>query len=127
LKSKKWKQSRTAGWLVIAIQTREIANSPDYQITLIEIESIDAFRKASSVRLAPHEPRRNVVTRGISLNELCGKRFWVGCVELEGLELCVNRARSLPSVHIMTCCASSSTRAAFARAFFRAVSSALET
>jgi MOSC domain-containing protein YiiM len=62
--------------------------SPDYQITLIEIESIDAFGKASSVRLAPHEPRRNVVTRGISLNELCGKRFWVGCVELEGLELC---------------------------------------
>src|SRR4051794_19551803 len=62
--------------------------SPDYQITLIEIENIEAYGRASRVWLAPHEPRRNVVTRGISLNKLCGKRFRVGCVELEGLELC---------------------------------------
>lgn len=67
---------------------RRNRKSPDYQITLIEIENIDAFGKASGVPLAPHEPRRNVVTRGISLNALCGKRFRVGSVELEGLELC---------------------------------------
>ena len=62
--------------------------SPDYQLTLIELENIDAFASASGLPLAPHEPRRNLVTLGVRLNELCGKRFSVGGVELEGLELC---------------------------------------
>ncbi len=62
--------------------------SADYQITLIEVESIQAFAQASGLPLAPHEPRRNLVTVGIRLNEFCGKRFMVGEVELEGIELC---------------------------------------
>jgi len=62
--------------------------SPDYQLTLIEIENIQGFAQASGLPLAPHEPRRNLVTKDIKLNELCGKRFRVGEVELEGLELC---------------------------------------
>lgn len=62
--------------------------SVDYQLTLIEIENIQAFAQASGLALAPHEPRRNLVTVGVRLNELCGKRFNVGEVELEGLELC---------------------------------------
>ena len=33
-------------------------------------------------------PRRNVVTRHVRLNEMVGKRFRVGPVTLEGLELC---------------------------------------
>ena len=32
--------------------------------------------------------RRNVVTKGIQLNELIGKKLKVGNVELEGIELC---------------------------------------
>ena len=32
--------------------------------------------------------RRNVVTRGIQLNDLIGKKLKVGNVELEGIELC---------------------------------------
>lgn len=62
--------------------------SADYQLTLIELENIDAFAKASGVPLAPHDPRRNLVTFGVRLNELCGKRFSIGGVEIEGLELC---------------------------------------
>lgn len=62
--------------------------SPDYQLTLIEIENIEAFARASGLPLAPHEPRRNLVTIGVRLNELCGKRFSIGGAELEGLELC---------------------------------------
>src|SRR5262245_14462333 len=62
--------------------------SADYQVTLIELENIDAFTRASGLSLAPHEARRNLVTLGIRLNELCGRRFHVGDVELEGLELC---------------------------------------
>ncbi|MEZ5564019.1 MAG: MOSC domain-containing protein [Gammaproteobacteria bacterium] len=65
-----------------------LRKSPDYQVTLIELEHIEAFVTASGLSLAPHEPRRNIVTIGVDLNSLCGKRFLVGNVELEGLELC---------------------------------------
>jgi MOSC domain-containing protein YiiM len=62
--------------------------SPDYQLSLIEIENVEAFAQASGLALKPDDPRRNLVTKGIRLNDLCGKRFMVGAVELEGLELC---------------------------------------
>ena len=65
-----------------------LRKSPDYQITLIESENILAFSHASGLPLEPHEPRRNLVTVGVGLNDLCGKRFLVGEAELEGLELC---------------------------------------
>lgn len=63
-------------------------SSPDCQLTLIELENIEAFAEASGLPLAPHEPRRNLVTQGVRLNDFCGQRFHVGAVELEGLELC---------------------------------------
>ncbi len=62
--------------------------SPDYQVTLIELENIEAFTRATGLTLAPEMPRRNIVTRGIRLNPLCGKRFSVGDSLFEGLELC---------------------------------------
>jgi MOSC domain-containing protein YiiM len=61
---------------------------PDYQLTLIELENIDAFNAAFGTTLAPDAPRRNVVTAGVRLNDLCGRRFKVGPLLLEGLELC---------------------------------------
>jgi len=65
-----------------------LRKSPDYQITLIESENVLAFAEASGLPLGLHEPRRNLVTAGVSLNDLCRKRFIVGEAELEGLELC---------------------------------------
>jgi MOSC domain-containing protein YiiM len=62
--------------------------SPDYQLTLIELEQIEAFTVRSGRPMAPDQPRRNLVTVGVNLNALCGQRFLVGDVELEGLELC---------------------------------------
>ncbi len=61
---------------------------PDYQVTLIEIENIDAFNAQYGTQLPPDALRRNVVTSGARLNDLCGKRFRVGPLVLEGLELC---------------------------------------
>jgi MOSC domain-containing protein YiiM len=58
------------------------------QVTLIEAEQIDGFVAETSLAMAPHEPRRNLVTRGIDLNALVGKRFYVGECEFEGMELC---------------------------------------
>jgi len=61
---------------------------PDYQVTLIESEYIAAFSDMVDVPFTPDMPRRNIVTRGVRLNELCGSRFKVGGATLEGLELC---------------------------------------
>ena len=65
-----------------------VRRSPDYQVTLIELENIEAFTKRIGLPLTPEMPRRNIVTTGIRLNRLLGQRFLVGCALLEGLELC---------------------------------------
>jgi len=62
--------------------------SPDDQVTFIELENIEAFTQATGLPLAPEMPRRNIVTRGVRLNGLCGKRFTVGRARFEGLALC---------------------------------------
>jgi MOSC domain-containing protein YiiM len=65
-----------------------VRRNPDQQVTLIELESIEAFVRETGLPLEPGMPRRNIVTRGIRLNDLCGRQFAVGSVLLEGLELC---------------------------------------
>jgi MOSC domain-containing protein YiiM len=57
-------------------------------ITLIEAEALESFTAETGIELSHEESRRQVLTRGIRLNDLVGKRFTVGSVELEGVELC---------------------------------------
>jgi MOSC domain-containing protein YiiM len=57
-------------------------------LTLIAAEAVEAMEREHGIALEPRESRRNVVTRGIDVNELVGKRFRVGNVECEGVELC---------------------------------------
>ena len=40
------------------------------------------------VGLSGPQSRRQIVTRGVRLNDLVGKRFLVGEIECEGVELC---------------------------------------
>ena len=65
-----------------------VRRGPDYQLTLIEIENINGFRDAVGYPMTPDQPRRNLVTAGIRLNDLNGKRFMVGSVLCEALDLC---------------------------------------
>jgi MOSC domain len=58
-----------------------------HDLTLIEAEVLDALRLPGG-RLAPEEARRNIVTRGIDLNALVGRRFRIGEVECFGRRLC---------------------------------------
>ena len=60
---------------------------PDREITLIEIEAIEALKRDTGLDLAPGDARRNVVTRGIALNDLIDREFTVGAVRLRGLKL----------------------------------------
>jgi MOSC domain-containing protein YiiM len=57
-------------------------------ITLIEAEEVEGFNARLGRVLAPTDTRRNIVTRGVRLNDLVGKRFRVGDVTLLGVELC---------------------------------------
>jgi MOSC domain-containing protein YiiM len=57
-------------------------------LTLIEAEALAAFTQETGIELTAQASRRNVLTRGIDLNALVGKRFRVGDVECEGVELC---------------------------------------
>jgi mutator protein MutT len=65
--------------------------SPDLRVsrdlTLIEAEVIEDLAR-HGIQLAPGETRRNLTTRGIRLNDLVGRRFWVGEVLCEGTRLC---------------------------------------
>jgi len=56
-------------------------------LTLIEAEVLDALSLPAGA-LAPQEARRNVVTRGIDLNALVGRRFAIGEVQCIGRRLC---------------------------------------
>ena len=58
------------------------SNSPGVsrEITLIEIESIEALAREKKIEIAPGAARRNLVTRGVPLNHLVGREFQVGVV-----------------------------------------------
>ena len=68
--------------------SEKLRNSSDWEITLIELEEIERFNKLENLSLAAGDFRRNIVTRGIRLNELVGRRFQVGAAVLEGVRLC---------------------------------------
>jgi len=57
---------------------------PGSALTLIQAEVCDGFDPP----LAPHEHRRNVVTRRIELNGLVGRDFEIGTVRCRGMRLC---------------------------------------
>jgi|SRR5215469_16142503 len=63
-------------------------SQPDYELTLIEAEAIEALKRDYAVELAPGDARRNLVTRGVPLNHLVGREFSIGEVKIRGLRLC---------------------------------------
>jgi MOSC domain-containing protein YiiM len=58
------------------------------QLTLIEAEDLERLEREHGVPLAQHECRRNIVTRGIELAPLIGRRFRIGEVVCEGIRAC---------------------------------------
>ena len=63
-------------------------NDKKCQITLIEIENIDQYNQTFGTLIAPVDFRRNIITEGIRLNELMGKKFVIGKVKVKGQDLC---------------------------------------
>ncbi len=63
-------------------------SDPAHEVTLIESEAIAALARERGIELGQGEPRRNLVTRGVALNELVEKEFSIGPVRLRGIRLC---------------------------------------
>lgn len=61
---------------------------PDFELTLIEAEAIDAIRRDYQIDLPAGDARRNLVTRGVALNHLVGQEFTIGNVRIRGIRLC---------------------------------------
>lgn len=64
------------------------------QVTLFELETLEALQRDHRIELGPHEHRRNVTVEGVPLNHLVGRRFWLGETLLEATRL------SIPCRHI---------------------------
>ena len=63
-------------------------NDPYNPLSLIESENIDYYNIKFGLNISYVNFRRNIVTKGIQLNDLVGKKILVGNVEVEGIDLC---------------------------------------
>jgi MOSC domain-containing protein YiiM len=63
-------------------------NDPYCQLSLIESENIDYYNLKYGLNIKYVNFRRNIVTKGIQLNDLVGKKLLVGKVKVEGIDLC---------------------------------------
>ena len=63
-------------------------NDPYNQLSLIESENIDEYNARFGHDIPYVDFRRNVITKGIRLNDLIGKKIKIGDVELEVVDLC---------------------------------------
>ena len=58
------------------------------QITLFETETLEALARDWDIHMKPEQTRRNVITQGVALNHLVGKKFKIGPdVVVEGMRL----------------------------------------
>ena len=63
-------------------------NDPYNQLSLIESENIDYYNLKYGLNISYIDFRRNIITRNIKLNDLVGKKFLIGKVKVEGIDLC---------------------------------------
>ena len=57
-------------------------------LTLVEAEELEAFNLRHGTDFPLTAFRRNLVTRGVRLNDLVGRIFTIGTARLRGVELC---------------------------------------
>jgi len=58
------------------------------QLTLIESENIDFYNEKFNLKIPYINFRRNIITKGIKLNDLIGKKLTIGKMEVKGIDLC---------------------------------------
>jgi MOSC domain-containing protein YiiM len=61
---------------------------PGQDLTLIEAEALEGLTADTGIVLDAEDAGRNLVTRGVDLNALVGRRFRIGAVECRGDRFC---------------------------------------
>lgn len=77
-----------AGSGIVGDRNFGLSKWPGQNLTLIEAEEIEAFLNEYGLSHDLTISRRNLITRGVRLNDLVGKTFQLGDVVLKGIELC---------------------------------------
>lgn len=95
--------SLRSGKGVIGDRNYGVNSHAGQNLTLVEAEEIEHFCSQSARSLDLSLTRRNLVTRGVKLNELLNVEFTIGTVRLRGVELCepcvlIGRAMSTESL-----------------------------
>jgi len=63
-------------------------NDPYNHLSIIESESVDEYNKKFNLDISYLDFRRNIVTKGIMLNDLIEKKLIIGDVKLKVIDLC---------------------------------------
>jgi len=63
-------------------------NDPYCQLSLVESENIDYYNTKFGLNIPYIDFRRNIITKGLKLNDLVGKKLLIGNVKVEGIDLC---------------------------------------
>ena len=63
-------------------------NESRKQLTLIESENIDYYNEKFNLKIPYLNFRRNIVTKGVKLNDLVSKKLIIGKTELRAIDLC---------------------------------------
>lgn len=61
---------------------------PGRQLTIIESEGLEMLKHLPDLICSPHQYRRNIVSRGIRLNSLVGRKLSIGEVSIKVHRLC---------------------------------------
>jgi MOSC domain-containing protein YiiM len=62
-------------------------NDPYCQLSLIESENIDYYNLKFGLNIRYVDFRRNIITKGLKLNNLVGQKIKIGKVEVKGIDL----------------------------------------
>ena len=63
-------------------------NDPYNHLSIIESENIDEYNKKYNLNIPYLDFRRNIITKGIRLNNLVDKKILIGNVQLVVIDLC---------------------------------------
>ena len=77
-----------SGMGVVGDRNFGVSKHPGQNLTLVEAEEIERFCTEQGRVPDLSLPRRNLITRGVRLNDLVNNEFTIGNVRLRGVELC---------------------------------------
>ncbi len=63
-------------------------NDPYNQLSIIESENINEYNLKNKLNIPHLSFRRNIVTKGVKLNDLVEKKIQIGSVKLKVIDLC---------------------------------------